>query len=112
MSSQGHSRMAGRLQGRIPITTSARALAATLFYCTCSMAMMYTNKYVLSVYKFVYPSVVLSYQCVLAVVILKCLGLAGVVKVDAIEGHRMRKWMPATLLFLAMVTADLSTNPS
>eukprot|EP01136_Pigoraptor_vietnamica_P013342 Opistho-1_new@54226 len=104
MGSPAHSHgRGGRPWGAHGAQAAARAAAATAVYCSCSMAMMYANKYVLSVHGFAYPSAVLAYQCAIAVVLLRVLHRLNVVKVDPIEGPRMRKWMPATILFLVMV---------
>eukprot|EP00128_Syssomonas_multiformis_P007338 Colp12_sorted_trinity150504_noHs@3736 len=79
------------------------AVFATVAYGICSMGMIYSNKFVLSTYHFEYPSAFLSIQAIIAVFLLEFMGKFGLVKVEPLRTETMKKWLPVTAIFCAML---------
>eukprot|EP00124_Ichthyophonus_hoferi_P003800 Ihof_evm3s356 gene=Ihof_evmTU3s356 len=67
------------------------------------MTMMYSNKYVLSLYSFKYPWALVTVQATITVVILKMMNTTKVVKVEELSQRKVLDWLPCTVLFVLML---------
>lgn len=73
---------------RAPRRSGAAAVPPVLVYCLCSMAMIFTNKLVLSTFEFEYAATLLVIQSAVAVISLKALSFAGVRSDHACASNR------------------------
>ena len=88
-------------------SSSTSTAAVTLGYMACSSLMLVVNK--LAVHLLPAPSFVLLTQFFASWFVVKGLGLAGVIEVDALEWSKLRAFLPIAAAFLACVFANIKT---
>lgn len=78
------------------------ALAGAL-YCLSSMSMILLNKAALSSFRFRCPTLLLAFQCCVAVLGVRLLGWLGVAPRAPWEPRVARAWLPVSLIFVLML---------
>eukprot|EP01135_Chromosphaera_perkinsii_P006610 Nk52_evm12s554 gene=Nk52_evmTU12s554 len=79
------------------------AILATALYSSCSMAMIFSNKSVLSVYNFRYPMTLLTVQAVISVGCLYAMSFAKIIKMEAFQIDHAIRWAPCSVFFILML---------
>eukprot|EP00049_Salpingoeca_infusionum_P019846 m.363163 g.363163 ORF g.363163 m.363163 type:complete len:302 (-) comp21577_c0_seq1:202-1107(-) len=80
-----------------------------LCYCLASMSMIYTNKFVLSVYEFRYASTLVVIQSAIAVLTLSLLGATQLIQLPRFRWATVVQWAPVTLFFGLMLYTGSKT---
>jgi GDP-mannose transporter len=80
-------------------------LLAGMCYCVASGGMVLFNKHALNPrsFGFTAPTALLCFQCALSVLLVKILGLVGVVKLQPLQLRLVAVWFPVNLIFVGMV---------
>ncbi|XP_055994197.1 transmembrane protein 241 isoform X2 [Sorex fumeus] len=95
----------------------SRKSLACLTFCTCYLASYLTNKYVLSVLKFTYPTLFQGWQTFLGGLLLHVSWKLGWVEINSASRANVSTWLPASLLFVGIIYAGsralsrLKTSP-
>ncbi|XP_053520347.1 transmembrane protein 241 isoform X2 [Artibeus jamaicensis] len=76
-----------------------------LTFCTCYLAFYLTNKYVLSVLKFTYPTLFQGWQTLIGGLLLHVSWKLGWVEINSNSRSNVLTWLPASLLFVAIIYA-------
>ncbi|XP_049626155.1 transmembrane protein 241 [Suncus etruscus] len=76
-----------------------------LTFCTCYLASYITNKYVLSVLKFTYPTIFQGWQTFLGGLLLHVSWKLGWVEINSASWSAVSTWLPASLLFVGIIYA-------
>lgn len=76
-----------------------------LTYCTCYLASYVTNKYVLSVLKFTYPTLFQGWQTFVGGLLLHVSWKLGWVEINSSSRAHVLTWLPASLLFVGVIYA-------
>ncbi|XP_062057446.1 transmembrane protein 241 isoform X3 [Lepus europaeus] len=76
-----------------------------LTYCTCYLASYVTNKYVLSVLKFTYPTLFQGWQTFVGGLLLHVSWKLGWVEINSSSRAHVLTWLPASLLFVGIIYA-------
>ncbi|XP_051707303.2 UDP-N-acetylglucosamine transporter TMEM241 isoform X3 [Oryctolagus cuniculus] len=74
-------------------------------YCTCYLASYVTNKYVLSVLKFTYPTLFQGWQTFVGGLLLHVSWKLGWVEINSSSRAHVLTWLPASLLFVGIIYA-------
>lgn len=74
-------------------------------YCTCYLASYVTNKYVLSVLKFTYPTLFQGWQTFVGGLLLHVSWKLGWVEINSSSRTHVLTWLPASLLFVGIIYA-------
>lgn len=82
-----------------------RKSLACLTFCTCYLASYLTNKYVLSVLKFTYPTLFQGWQTFLGGLLLHVSWKLGWVEINSASRANVSTWLPASLLFVGIIYA-------
>ncbi|XP_006903117.1 PREDICTED: transmembrane protein 241 [Elephantulus edwardii] len=82
----------------------ARSLTG-LTFCACYLASYLTNKYVLSVLKFTYPTLFQGWQTLVGGLLLHISWRLGWVEISSNSRSEVLTWLPASLLFVGMIYA-------
>ncbi|XP_009190786.2 transmembrane protein 241 isoform X2 [Papio anubis] len=89
-----------------------------LTFCTCYLASYLTNKYVLSVLKFTYPTLFQGWQTLIGGLLLHVSWKLGWVEINSSSRSHVLAWLPASVLFVGMIYAGsralsrLNTSPA
>ncbi|XP_010637021.1 transmembrane protein 241 isoform X1 [Fukomys damarensis] len=81
-----------------------RALVSVTF-CVCYLASYLTNKYVLSVLKFTYPTLFQGWQALVGGLLLHVSWRQGWVEIHGTSRSDVLKWLPACVLFVGVIYA-------
>ncbi|XP_029426558.1 transmembrane protein 241 isoform X4 [Nannospalax galili] len=84
---------------------SVRRSLIGLSFCTCYLAFYLTNKYVLSVLKFTYPTLFQGWQTFIGGLLLHVSWKLGWVEINSSSRSDVLKWLPASLLFVGIIYA-------
>ncbi|XP_010381540.2 transmembrane protein 241 [Rhinopithecus roxellana] len=76
-----------------------------LTFCTCYLASYLTNKYVLSVLKFTYPTLFQGWQTLIGGLLLHVSWKLGWVEINSSSRSHVLAWLPASALFVGMIYA-------
>ncbi|XP_043299679.1 transmembrane protein 241 isoform X1 [Cervus canadensis] len=76
-----------------------------LTFCTCYLASYLTNKYVLSVLKFTYPTLFQGWQTLVAGLLLHVSWKLGWVEINSRSRSDVLTWLPASVLFVGIIYA-------
>ncbi|XP_045383490.1 transmembrane protein 241 isoform X3 [Lemur catta] len=76
-----------------------------LTFCTCYLASYLTNKYVLSVLKFTYPTLFQGWQTFVGGLLLHVSWKLGCVEINSSLRSNVLTWLPASVLFVGMIYA-------
>ncbi|XP_023063560.1 transmembrane protein 241 isoform X4 [Piliocolobus tephrosceles] len=76
-----------------------------LTFCTCYLASYLTNKYVLSVLKFTYPTLFQGWQTLIGGLLLRVSWKLGWVEINSSSRSHVLAWLPASVLFVGMIYA-------
>ncbi|XP_040840729.1 transmembrane protein 241 [Ochotona curzoniae] len=76
-----------------------------LTYCSCYLASYITNKYVLSVLKFTYPTLFQGWQTFIGGLLLHVSWKLGWVEISSGSRSPVLTWLPASLLFVGVIYA-------
>ncbi|XP_006157723.1 transmembrane protein 241 isoform X2 [Tupaia chinensis] len=76
-----------------------------LTFCTCFLASYLTNKYVLSVLKFTYPTLFQGWQTFIGGLLLHVSWKLGWVEIDSSSRSDVLRWLPASVLFVGIIYA-------
>ncbi|XP_036061023.1 transmembrane protein 241 isoform X2 [Onychomys torridus] len=76
-----------------------------LTFCTCYLASHLTNKYVLSVLKFTYPTLFQGWQTFLGGLLLHVSWKLGWVEINSSFRSNVLAWLPAAVLFVGIIYA-------
>ncbi|KAL4682599.1 hypothetical protein H8959_002154 [Pygathrix nigripes] len=76
-----------------------------LTFCTCYLASYLTNKYVLSVLKFTYPTLFQGWQTLIGGLLLHVSWKLGWVEINSSSRSHVLAWFPASVLFVGMIYA-------
>uniref|UniRef100_A0A2K5KCY7 Transmembrane protein 241 n=1 Tax=Colobus angolensis palliatus TaxID=336983 RepID=A0A2K5KCY7_COLAP len=76
-----------------------------LTFCTCYLASYLTNKYVLSVLKFTYPTLFQGWQTLIGGLLLHVSWKLGWVEINSSSRSHVLSWLPASVLFVGMIYA-------
>nr|XP_028693742.1 transmembrane protein 241 isoform X3 [Macaca mulatta] len=76
-----------------------------LTFCTCYLASYLTNKYVLSVLKFTYPTLFQGWQTLIGGLLLHVSWKLGWVEINSSSRSHVLVWLPASVLFVGMIYA-------
>nr|XP_020737430.1 transmembrane protein 241 [Odocoileus virginianus texanus] len=76
-----------------------------LTFCTCYLASHLTNKYVLSVLKFTYPTLFQGWQTLVAGLLLHVSWKLGWVEINSRSRSDVLTWLPASVLFVGIIYA-------
>uniref|UniRef100_A0A2K5UT54 Transmembrane protein 241 n=2 Tax=Macaca TaxID=9539 RepID=A0A2K5UT54_MACFA len=76
-----------------------------LTFCTCYLASYLTNKYVLSVLKFTYPTLFQGWQTLIGGLLLHVSWKLGWVEINSSSRSHVLAWLPASVLFVGMIYA-------
>ncbi|XP_076410852.1 UDP-N-acetylglucosamine transporter TMEM241 isoform X3 [Peromyscus maniculatus bairdii] len=76
-----------------------------LTFCTCYLASHLTNKYVLSVLKFTYPTLFQGWQTLLGGLLLHVSWKLGWVEINSSLRSNVLAWLPASVLFVGIIYA-------
>ncbi|XP_063509554.1 transmembrane protein 241 isoform X2 [Pongo pygmaeus] len=89
-----------------------------LTFCTCYLASYLTNKYVLSVLKFTYPTLFQGWQTLIGGLLLHVSWKLGWVEINSSSRSHVLAWLPASVLFVGIIYAGsralsrLKTSPA
>ncbi|XP_078204014.1 UDP-N-acetylglucosamine transporter TMEM241 isoform X4 [Callithrix jacchus] len=89
-----------------------------LTFCTCYLASYLTNKYVLSVLKFTYPTLFQGWQTLIGGLLLHVSWKLGWVEINGSSRSHVLAWLPASVLFVGIIYAGsralsrLKTSPA
>ncbi|XP_060233656.1 transmembrane protein 241 isoform X4 [Meriones unguiculatus] len=84
---------------------NARRCLLGLTFCTCYLASHLTNKYVLSVLKFTYPTLFQGWQTFIGGLLLHVSWKLGWVEINSSPRSNVLTWLPASLLFVGIIYA-------
>uniref|UniRef100_A0AAA9SRI6 Transmembrane protein 241 n=1 Tax=Bos taurus TaxID=9913 RepID=A0AAA9SRI6_BOVIN len=76
-----------------------------LTFCTCYLASYLTNKYVLSVLKFTYPTLFQGWQTLVGGLLLHVSWKLGWVEINSRSRSDVLTWLPASVLFVGIIYA-------
>ncbi|XP_011358791.1 transmembrane protein 241 [Pteropus vampyrus] len=76
-----------------------------LTFCTCYLAFYLTNKYVLSVLKFTYPTLFQGWQTLIGGLLLHVSWKLGWAEISSSSRSDVLTWLPASVLFVGMIYA-------
>ncbi|XP_074239785.1 UDP-N-acetylglucosamine transporter TMEM241 isoform X5 [Saimiri boliviensis] len=76
-----------------------------LTFCTCYLASYLTNKYVLSVLKFTYPTLFQGWQTLMGGLLLHVFWKLGWVEINSSSRSHVLAWLPAAVLFVGIIYA-------
>ncbi|XP_023365940.1 transmembrane protein 241 [Otolemur garnettii] len=76
-----------------------------LTFCTCYLASYLTNKYVLSVLKFTYPTLFQGWQTFIGGLLLHVSWKLGWVEINSSSRSNVLTWLPASVLFVGIIYA-------
>uniref|UniRef100_A0A3Q2GZC1 Transmembrane protein 241 n=1 Tax=Equus caballus TaxID=9796 RepID=A0A3Q2GZC1_HORSE len=76
-----------------------------LTFCTCYLASYLTNKYVLSVLKFTYPTLFQGWQTLIGGLLLHVSWKLGWAEINSSSRSAVLTWLPASLLFVGIIYA-------
>ncbi|KAF6089608.1 transmembrane protein 241 [Phyllostomus discolor] len=76
-----------------------------LSFCTCYLAFYLTNKYVLSVLKFTYPTLFQGWQTLIGGLLLHVSWKLGWVEINHSSRSNVLTWLPASVLFVGIIYA-------
>uniref|UniRef100_A0AC11D5W1 Transmembrane protein 241 n=1 Tax=Ovis aries TaxID=9940 RepID=A0AC11D5W1_SHEEP len=76
-----------------------------LTFCTCYLAAYLTNKYVLSVLKFTYPTLFQGWQTLVGGLLLHVSWKLGWVEINSRSRSDVLTWLPASVLFVGIIYA-------
>ncbi|XP_063472831.1 UDP-N-acetylglucosamine transporter TMEM241 isoform X5 [Symphalangus syndactylus] len=76
-----------------------------LIFCTCYLASYLTNKYVLSVLKFTYPTLFQGWQTLIGGLLLHVSWKLGWVEINSSSRSHVLAWLPASVLFVGIIYA-------
>ncbi|XP_014635408.1 PREDICTED: transmembrane protein 241 [Ceratotherium simum simum] len=76
-----------------------------LTFCTCYLASYLTNKYVLSVLKFTYPTLFQGWQTLIGGLLLHVSWKLGWVEINSSSRSDVLTWLPASVLFVGIIYA-------
>ncbi|MEJ1281608.1 transmembrane protein 241 [Cricetulus griseus] len=76
-----------------------------LTFCTCYLASHLTNKYVLSVLKFTYPTLFQGWQTLIGGLLLHVSWKLGWVEINSSLRSNVLAWLPASVLFVGIIYA-------
>ncbi|XP_078204016.1 UDP-N-acetylglucosamine transporter TMEM241 isoform X7 [Callithrix jacchus] len=76
-----------------------------LTFCTCYLASYLTNKYVLSVLKFTYPTLFQGWQTLIGGLLLHVSWKLGWVEINGSSRSHVLAWLPASVLFVGIIYA-------
>ncbi|EFN57445.1 hypothetical protein CHLNCDRAFT_20838 [Chlorella variabilis] len=80
-----------------------RAVYTSAGYCTSSTALILLNKVALSSFQFKSANALLFSQCLLSVMAVRICSMAGIVKLEPLNSHIIKIWLPVNLVFLGMI---------
>ncbi|XP_019786083.2 UDP-N-acetylglucosamine transporter TMEM241 isoform X2 [Tursiops truncatus] len=89
-----------------------------LTFCTCYLASYLTNKYVLSVLKFTYPTLFQGWQTLIGGLLLHVSWKLGWAEINSNSRSDVLTWLPASVLFVGIIYAGsralsrLKTSPA
>ncbi|XP_063453297.1 transmembrane protein 241 isoform X14 [Pan paniscus] len=89
-----------------------------LTFCTCYLTSYLTNKYVLSVLKFTYPTLFQGWQTLIGGLLLHVSWKLGWVEINSSSRSHVLAWLPASVLFVGIIYAGsralsrLKTSPA
>ncbi|KAI9289953.1 hypothetical protein BC943DRAFT_312989 [Umbelopsis sp. AD052] len=87
----------------IKLSPGARAALPIISYCTASILMTVTNKYVVSGYDFNMNFLLLSIQSIVAVVLLESFKFLNLIKYRDFDWNEARNWFPIAAFLVAMI---------
>nr|XP_054958511.1 transmembrane protein 241 isoform X7 [Pan paniscus] len=76
-----------------------------LTFCTCYLTSYLTNKYVLSVLKFTYPTLFQGWQTLIGGLLLHVSWKLGWVEINSSSRSHVLAWLPASVLFVGIIYA-------
>uniref|UniRef100_A0A8C0NSN1 Transmembrane protein 241 n=1 Tax=Canis lupus familiaris TaxID=9615 RepID=A0A8C0NSN1_CANLF len=76
-----------------------------LTFCTCYLASYLTNKYVLSVLKFTYPTLFQGWQTLIGGLLLHVSWKLGWAEINSTSRSDVSTWLPASVLFVGIIYA-------
>eukprot|EP01063_Lacrimia_lanifica_P040691 TRINITY_DN9329_c0_g1_i1.p1 TRINITY_DN9329_c0_g1~~TRINITY_DN9329_c0_g1_i1.p1 ORF type:complete len:338 (+),score=118.76 TRINITY_DN9329_c0_g1_i1:42-1055(+) len=76
-------------------------------YASCSISMVILNKLMIGTYGFNFPTVLIFFQNLSAVVFVMALKKVGMVDYPELEARKVKRWLPLTFLFVAMLITSL-----
>ncbi|XP_030885371.1 transmembrane protein 241 [Leptonychotes weddellii] len=76
-----------------------------LTFCTCYLASYLTNKYVLSVLKFTYPTLFQGWQTLIGGLLLHVSWKLGWAEINSSLRSDVSTWLPASVLFVGIIYA-------
>ncbi|KAL1006959.1 hypothetical protein UPYG_G00079690 [Umbra pygmaea] len=76
-----------------------------LIFCFCYVVSYFTNKYVLSVLKFTYPTLFQGWQTFIGGLLLLVSGKLGWVDINVIPRSAALSWLPGSFLFIGIIYA-------
>ncbi|XP_032808529.1 UDP-N-acetylglucosamine transporter TMEM241 isoform X2 [Petromyzon marinus] len=82
-----------------------RHLATALLLCSLYVASILTNKYVLSVLKFTYPTLFQGWQTLIGGLLLHAGWRLGYLELSTLSGTVVVSWFPGALLYVAVIYA-------
>uniref|UniRef100_A0A384C3K4 Transmembrane protein 241 n=1 Tax=Ursus maritimus TaxID=29073 RepID=A0A384C3K4_URSMA len=82
-----------------------RRCLAGLTFCTCYLASYLTNKYVLSVLKFTYPTLFQGWQTLIGGLLLHVSWKLGWAEINSSSRSDVSTWLPASVLFVGIIYA-------
>ncbi|XP_030043884.1 UDP-N-acetylglucosamine transporter TMEM241 [Microcaecilia unicolor] len=82
-----------------------KRLAVGLVFCLFHLAAYFTNKYVLSVLKFTYPTLFQGWQTLLGGLLLHISWKLGLVEISSSSRSQVLSWVPASVLFVGNIYA-------
>ncbi|XP_047552606.1 transmembrane protein 241 isoform X3 [Lutra lutra] len=97
---------------------SVRRCLVGLTFCTCYLASYLTNKYVLSVLKFTYPTLFQGWQTLVGGLLLHVSWKLGWAEINSSSRSDVWTWLPASMLFVGIIYAGsralskLKTSPA
>lgn len=83
----------------------AQRALVSLTFCACYLASYLTNKYVLSVLKFTYPTLFQGWQALVGGLLLHVSWCQGWVEIHGTSRSDVLKWLPACVLFVGVIYA-------
>ncbi|XP_058995289.1 transmembrane protein 241 isoform X2 [Mustela lutreola] len=84
---------------------SVRRCLVGLTFCTCYLASYLTNKYVLSVLKFTYPTLFQGWQTLVGGLLLHVSWKLGWAEINSSSRSDVWTWLPASVLFVGIIYA-------
>eukprot|EP01063_Lacrimia_lanifica_P040693 TRINITY_DN9329_c0_g2_i1.p1 TRINITY_DN9329_c0_g2~~TRINITY_DN9329_c0_g2_i1.p1 ORF type:complete len:358 (+),score=119.31 TRINITY_DN9329_c0_g2_i1:68-1075(+) len=78
-----------------------------LAYASCSISMVILNKLMIGTYGFNFPTVLIFFQNLSAVVFVVVLKQLGMIDYPPLEMSKVKRWLPLTLLFVGMLVTSL-----